>query len=164
VLHRQLDAVDAGEQRRIETQKEIFSGLGHTSAKCAMKHTVNAVLVKQLGRIKAVFLLVFGEEELCGSHPFNEMHELIAARALPQRGLCEQRCFGRRSLVEQSATEWQHAGSSAIGEEAEVANTWKAPWQHVLYEAAQELFGGECESTLLAVVGIVLPAEADLGS
>lgn len=70
----------------------------------------------------------------------------------------------RRSLVEQSAAEWQHAGSSAVGEEAEIADTRKAPWQHMLYEAAQELFGGKCQGALPAVMGIVLPMEADLGS
>ena len=86
----------------------------------------------------------------------------MAMWALPQRRLREEGCFLRRRLVEQSAAEWQHAGSSAVGEESEVADTWKAAWQHVLYEAAQELLGGECECTLLAVVGIVLPAEADL--
>ena len=60
-----------------------------------------------------------------------------------------------RSLVEQSAAEWQHAGPSAVGEESEVADTGKAPWQHMLYKAAQELFGSECEGTLPAMVGIV---------
>ena len=63
--------------------------------------------------------------------------------------------------MKQSAAEWQHAGSSAVGEEAEVADTGKASWQHMLYEAAQELFGGKCQCALPAVVGIVLPAEAD---
>ena len=68
----------------------------------------------------------------------------------------------RRRLVEQSAAEWQHAGSSAVGEEAEVADTGEASRQNMLYESAQELLGGECKFTLPAVVGIVLPAEADL--
>ena len=124
-----------------------------------MRHTAKAALVLQLGRIKKLSLFLVGEEELCGSHPFNEMHELMTARAIQRRGPCEERCFDRRSLVEQNAAEWKHAGSSAVGEEAEVADTWKAAWQHVLYEAAQELLGGECEFTLPAVVGIVLPAK-----
>lgn len=127
-----------------------------------MKQTVKAALVERLGRIKSVFHLVFGEEDLCGGYPFNQKHESMAVRARPQRRLYGEWCFLSRSLVKQSAAEWQHAGSSAVGEEAEVADTWKAPWQHVLYESAQELFGGECEVALLAVVGIVLPAEADL--
>jgi hypothetical protein len=50
-----------------------------------MKHTGKAALVKQLGRIKPVFLPVFGEEELCDSHALNQMHEPLAVRALPQR-------------------------------------------------------------------------------
>ena len=70
----------------------------------------------------------------------------------------------RRSLLEQSAAEWQRAGSSAVGEEAEVADAGKAPWQHMLYKAARELFGGKCQGALPAVVSVVLPAEADLGS
>jgi hypothetical protein len=61
-----------------------FFGLRHTSTKHAVKHTVKAALARHLGRIKAVFLFMFGEEELCGSHPRNEMHESMAARALPQ--------------------------------------------------------------------------------
>ena len=66
--------------------------------------------------------------------------------------------------MEQSAAEWQHAGSSAVGEEAEVANAGKASRQHMLYEAAQELFGSKYHRALLAAVGIVLPVEADLSS
>jgi hypothetical protein len=34
--------------------------------------------------------------------------------------------------VEQSAAEWQHTGSSAVGEEGEVADAGKAPWQYML--------------------------------
>ena len=129
-----------------------------------MKHAVKAALVRQLGRIKPIFLLVFGEEELCDSHALNEIHESMAVRALPQGRLCEERCFLRRSLVEQSAAEWQRAGSTAVGEEAEVADTGKASRQHMLYESAQELVRGKCQGALPAVMGVVLPAEADLSS
>ena len=129
-----------------------------------MKHALRATLVRQLGRIKPISLLVFGEEQLCDSHALNELHESTAVRALPQRRLCEERCFLRRSLVKQSAAEWQHAGSSAVCEEAEVADPGKAPRQYMLYESAQELFGVECQGALPAVVGVVLPAEADLSS
>ena len=52
-----------------------------------MKQTVKAALVEQLGRIKPVFLVVFGEEELCGSYPFNQKHGSMAVRARPQRRL-----------------------------------------------------------------------------
>ena len=66
--------------------------------------------------------------------------------------------------MEQSAAEWQHVGSPAVGEQAEVADAGKASWQHMLDEAAQELFGGKYHRALLAVVSIVLPAEAELSS
>ena len=66
--------------------------------------------------------------------------------------------------MEQSAAEWQHPGSSAIGEEAEIADARKASRQHMLEESAQELFGSKCHGALLAVVSVVLPAEADFGS
>jgi hypothetical protein len=155
---------DDEERRAVRGSEEPFLGLRHTSTEHAVRHAAKTALVWQLGRIKQLSLFLVGEEELRGSHPFNEMHELMAARALPQRRLCEDWCFDGRSLVEQSAAEWQHAGSPAVGEEAEVADTWKAAWQHVLYEAAQELFGGECKVALPAVVGLVLPAEADLSS
>ena len=145
-------------------KKGHFSDPRRTSIRRAMKQTVKAALVEQLGRIKPVFLLVFGEEELCDSHALNQIHESMAVRALPQRRLCEERCFLRRSLVEQSAAEWKHAGSSAAGEETEVADTGKASRQHMLYESAQELFRGKCQGALPAVMGVVLPAEADLSS
>jgi len=83
MLHPQLGAVDAGEKRLVETQKVDSSGLRHTSIKRAMKHSVKAPLVKQLGRIKPVLLFVFGEEELCDSHALDQMHGPMAARALP---------------------------------------------------------------------------------
>ena len=109
-------------------------------------------------------LLWFGEEESRGREQFDEMHEPMSARALPQHGLCDGWCFGGKRLIEQGAAERQHVGSSAVGEEAEVADTRKASRQDMLYEAAQELFRGKCHGALPAAVGIVLPAEADLGS
>ena len=66
--------------------------------------------------------------------------------------------------MEQSAAERQHPGSSAVSEEAEIADAGKASGQDMLQEAAQELFGGQCHGTLLAVVSVVLPAEVDFGS
>ncbi len=66
--------------------------------------------------------------------------------------------------MEQGAAEWQHGGSSAVGEEAEVADSGKASRQYMLYESTQELVGGKCQGALPAVMGIVLPAEANLGS
>ena len=63
--------------------KVLYSGLRHTSSEHAAKHTVKAVLIWQLGGVKRVGLLWFSEEELCDREPFDEMHESMAARALP---------------------------------------------------------------------------------
>ena len=63
--------------------KALFSGLRHTSSERAAKHTVKAALLWQLGGVKQVCLLSFSEEELCDREPFDEMHESMAARALP---------------------------------------------------------------------------------
>jgi hypothetical protein len=59
--------------------------------KRAVKHTLKAAMVRQLGRIKQVSLSLFGEEELCDSHAPNQMDDPMTARALPQQGLCEAR-------------------------------------------------------------------------
>ena len=74
-------------------------------------------------------LLWFGEEESRGREQFDEMHEPMSARALPQHGLCDGWCFGGKRLIEQGAAERQHVGSSAVGEEAEIADARKASWQ-----------------------------------
>ena len=63
--------------------KVLYSGLRHTSSEHAAKHTVKAALLWQLGGVKQVYLLSFSEEELCDREPFDEMHESMAARALP---------------------------------------------------------------------------------
>ena len=63
--------------------KVLYSGLRHTSSEHAAKHTVKAALAWQLGGVKQVCLLWFGEEELCSGHPLKKMHESMAARALP---------------------------------------------------------------------------------
>ena len=78
-------------------------------------------------------------------------------------GYAAGRSLSGRGPFEQSAAEWQHVGSSAVGEEAEVADTGKSARQDVLHEAAQELFEGKCHGALLAVVSVVFPAEADCG-
>ena len=59
-----------------------FSDLRHTSGEHAVKHTMNAALLRQLGGVKQVRLLWFGEEELCSSHSLKKMHEAMAARTL----------------------------------------------------------------------------------
>ena len=67
----QLDEGEAGERPHCADRERHFSELRHTSTKCALKQTVKATLVKQLGRIKSVFHLVFSEEQLCDSHALN---------------------------------------------------------------------------------------------
>jgi hypothetical protein len=45
---------------------------------------------------------------------------------------------------------------------SKVADTDEASWQDVQQETADELMRGQCHLTLLAVVGVILPAESDL--
>lgn len=60
-----------------------ISDLRHTSGEHAVKHTMNAALLRQLGGVKQVRLPWFGEEELCSREPFDEMHEAMTTRTLP---------------------------------------------------------------------------------
>ena len=64
--------------------------------------------------------------------------------------------------IEQPAAERELGGAMAVGEEAEVADAMEAVRQDVQQEAADELVGVERHHLGLAVVAIVLPAEADL--
>jgi len=64
-------------------RKALFSRLRHTSSECAVQHAMSAAWNRQLGRVKQVSLLSLSEEELCGGEPFDEVHEPMAARALP---------------------------------------------------------------------------------
>ena len=66
-----------------EGRTALFSGLRHTSSECAAQHTMSAAWNRQLGRVKQVCLLSLSEEELCDREPFDQMHEPMAARALP---------------------------------------------------------------------------------
>jgi len=74
--------------------KVLFSDVRRTSSEHAAKHTMQAALLWKLGRVKQVWLLSFSEEELCGGEPFDEMHGAMTVRALPERGRCDERCFG----------------------------------------------------------------------
>jgi hypothetical protein len=49
-----------------------------------------------------------------------------------------------------------------IGQVAEVADPYKASWQHVLKKPAEELFGTERHFALLVTVHVVFPAECNL--
>lgn len=144
--------------------RAVFSDLRHTASERAGKHTMSVAVNWKLGRVKQVCLAWLGEVELSGSHSLKKVHGPMAARAVREQGLCDGSYFGERRLFEQSAAEWQDASAPAIGEEAEVSNAWKASRQDMFDETAQELFGDKCHGALLAVVGIVSPAEADLRS
>ena len=61
---------------------------------------------------------------------------------------------------ELKASECEPSGSVSTGEIAEVADADKAPGQHMLAKAAQELGGGESHDALLIAVSIVFPTEA----
>jgi hypothetical protein len=58
------------------------------------------------------------------------------------------------------ASEREHSGSVSTGEIAEVADADKAPGQHMLAKAAQELGGGESHDALLIAVSMIFPSEA----
>src|SRR5271170_4067109 len=92
------------------------------------------------------------------------MHEAMAVRAVPWSRCCGGKHFSGRDLVESGAAERQHPGSSAVGEPAEVADAGKATRQDMLDETAQELFGSKGHGALFTAMGVILPAEADLGS
>src|ERR1700685_3575545 len=64
--------------------------------------------------------------------------------------------------TKQVEAEGQQGGSSAGGEEAEVADAEEAWRQQVEQEAAEELIDGQAHDSLLVAVGGVPPAEADL--
>ena len=81
-------------------------------------------------------LLSFGKEELGGRERFDEMHEPMAVRATPKRGLRGGRHFGGRGLVEPGAAERQYPGAHTIREPAEVADARKTLRQNMLHEAA----------------------------
>ena len=62
---------------------------------------------------------------------------------------------------QQLSAQRQTGSAKAIGEKAEVTDADEAFGQHVQKEAAQELGGGQGHLTLLAAVGVILPAEGD---
>ena len=62
---------------------------------------------------------------------------------------------------ELKAGECEQSGSVSTGQIAEVADAHKAPGQHMLAKAAQELGSGESHDALLIAVSIVFPSKAD---
>jgi hypothetical protein len=61
---------------------------------------------------------------------------------------------------ELKASECEQNGSVSTGEIAEVADTDKAPGQHMLAKAAQELGSGKSHDALLIAVSIVFPSKS----
>jgi hypothetical protein len=61
---------------------------------------------------------------------------------------------------ELKASECEQSGTVGTGEIAEVADADKAPGQHMLAKAAQELGCGKSHDALLAAVSIVFPSKA----
>ena len=67
---------------------------------------------------------------------------------------------GSRLAGELKASECEQSGSVSTGEIAEVADADKAPGQHMLAKAAQELGSGESHDALFIAASIVFPSEA----
>ena len=61
---------------------------------------------------------------------------------------------------ELKASECEPSGSVSTGEIAEVADADKAPGQHMLAKAAQELGSTESHDALFIAVSVVFPSEA----
>lgn len=61
---------------------------------------------------------------------------------------------------ELKASECEQSGSMSTGEIAEVADADKAPRQHMLAKAAQELASVQSHDALLIAVSIVFPSKA----
>jgi len=60
---------------------------------------------------------------------------------------------------ELKASECEQSGSASTGEIAEVADADKAPAQHMLAKAAQELGSGKSHDALFIAVSIVFPSK-----
>jgi hypothetical protein len=63
---------------------------------------------------------------------------------------------------EQTLTEREELGSTAIGQEPEETDTNEAAGQNMEEETAQELLRGQCHLPLLMAVSIILPAKGNL--
>jgi hypothetical protein len=68
--------------------------------------------------------------------------------------------IGLALAVELKASECEQSGSMSTGEIAEVADADKAPRQHMLAKAAQELASVQSHDALLIAVSIVFPSKA----
>jgi hypothetical protein len=68
--------------------------------------------------------------------------------------------IGSRLAGKLKASQCEQNGSVSAGEIAEVADADKAPGQHMLAEATQELGSGESHDALLIATSIVSPSKA----
>src|ERR1700751_6091021 len=94
----------------------------------------------------------------------DDAHGLSAAGTVP--GCAVRQGRQRQGLAvlcgEQCACQGQQLFSEAVREQAIATDAHESLWQHVQKEAAQELHGFESHDALLAAMGIIPPAEADV--
>lgn len=86
-----------------------------------------------------------------------------AMGALPFRGSRVVSGWGSgprwRLLREQRAAKEERRASPSVGHPPEVTDAWKAFWQHVQQEPAQELVVGKSHGAVLALMSVVSPAK-----
>jgi hypothetical protein len=102
------------------------------------------------------------ELELGSRKPFDDQHWPTTLGAKPSiartgggylwLGLCR---------AEQLQAKWQGCGTSAIGQEAEVADAHETLGEQMQQEAAQELIDRERQQFLFVVVGGIAPTKCD---
>src|SRR5262249_21594722 len=85
---------------------------------------------------------------------------------MPKRILAEGASWfcsdGAGKLSEQLAAEGYPGSAEAIGEQSEVTDAHECLGQNMQEEATQELASAELHVTVLATVGVVLPAKSDV--
>ncbi len=126
-----------------------------------MKHAVQTALMRRLRRIKQA-LFLFGEEQLCSRIRSTRCMSPWQCGHVHSKGFLRGAAFLIRSLVEQSAAERQHAGSSAAGEETEVG--YGESLAAACCTNRRKNFFEARSGALPAVMGVVLPAETYLSS
>src|ERR1039458_9460279 len=77
-------------------------------------------------------------------------------------GRCCRRSWVLQRSAEQPPAQRQQRGAVAVGEEAEVADAYKARWQQMEQEAAQELMNVQGHEPLLVAMRGVAPSEGDV--
>ena len=82
---------------------------------------------------------------------------------MPDRGFGNLGQVRSRRGGQQGSAERQQGTASSIGQKAEVADTGETSREHVFEEPAQKDLVRQGHHSLLAVMSVVLPAEADVG-